>query len=189
MARAQEHTQPAATAIGRQQVTLQGSGIFTRKVTDSGIIYEPASTGGILAGYRFNINHWLGVEGDYDGYRDTQKFLAASASTRIETNANAATGAGVINIPNPVIKSMKSFAFIGGGALLFDPRDTNLIAMQTRSAIVFGGGVDIPVTRRIAIRAQAKNFMYKAPDFGVSSLKTGKWAQTQVPSAGFVFSF
>lgn len=176
-------------SVARQQVTLQGSGVFTRKVTDSGITYKPTTSGGVLAGYRFNINRWLGVEGDFDGFRDSQKFLRSTSTSTLKTNVYAATGSAVISLPNPLTKRFQSFLSVGGGALLFDPQDSSLIPRQTRNVISFGGGVDIPVSRRIAIRAQAKNFMYKAPDFEVSSLRTDKYAQTMIPSVGVVYKF
>ena len=186
---AQEPTQPAAKQIARQQITLQGSGIFTRKVTDSGLTYEQTSTAGILAGYRFGINKWLGVEGDYDGFRDSQKFVTTGTDTYLKANVNAVTGDAIVNIPNPLTKKMKGFIAIGGGALIFDPRDVSSVDRQTRSAIVFGGGDDFILTKRLSLRLQVRNFMYKAPDFGISSLKTTKWTQTQVPSAGLVYNF
>ncbi len=179
----------ATKSFARQQVTLQGSGVFTRKVTDSGVTYKPTSSVGVLAGYRFNINRWLGVEGDFDGFRNSQKFLTSTSTSRLKANVYAATGSAVISLPNPLTKKFQSFVSIGGGALLFDPQDTSFVPRQTRSVIAFGGGVDIPVSRRIAIRAQAKTFMYKAPDFEVSSLRTDKYVQTMIPSVGIVYRF
>jgi opacity protein-like surface antigen len=179
----------ATKSFARQQVTLQGSGVFTRKVTDSGVTFKPTSSGGVLAGYRFNINHWLGVEGDFDGFRDSQKFLTSINTTALKTNVYAATGSAVISLPNPLTKKFQSFMSVGGGALIFDPQDTSLVPRQTRNVISFGGGVDIPVSRRIAIRAQAKTFMYKAPDFELSSLRTDKYVQTMIPSVGVVYKF
>jgi len=178
-----------ARYMPRHQITLQGSANFTRKVTDSGITFKPTSSGGGLVGYRFNITRWLGVEGEYDFFRNTQKFITSSSSTALRTNVHAATGEAVVNIPNPLTKRMSSYAFVGGGALLYDPCDTKLIDGQIRNVIVFGGGLDIPVARHIAIRGQAKTFMYKAPDFTMSNLRTNKYVQTMVPSAGLVFSF
>jgi len=181
--------EPVKHTTSRQQVTVQVSGVVTRKVTDSGLTYKPTSTGGALVGYRFNINRWLGVEGEYDFFRNSQKYSSTDTSYALRTNVHAATGAVVINIPNPLTKRIKSFASVGGGALLFDPRDTDLIQRQFKSTIVIGGGMDLPITRHIAFRAQAKTFLYKAPDFAVSGLATNKYVQTMVPSAGVVFNF
>jgi hypothetical protein len=184
--------QATETAIRRtrHQVSVQAGAEFTRKVTDSsGITYKPTSSGVGLIGYRFNINRWLGVEGDYDFFRNSQKFITSGSSISLKTNVNIATGSAVINLPNPLTKRMKSYALVGGGAMLFNLRGTDFTSGQTRNVIVFGGGVDIPVTRYISIRGQAKTFMYKAPDFTDNNLRTSKYVQTMVPSVGLVFNF
>ena len=129
------------------------------------------------------------MEGDGDYFRTTQKFLTSSTSTSVRTNVYAATGAAVISLPNPLTKRMKSYALVGGGVLVFHLRDTDLIDPQFKNVIVFGGGVDIPVAPHIAIRGQAKTFMYKAPDFGLSAIRTTKYAQAMVPSVGVVLNF
>lgn len=170
------------------QVTLQGSGMFARSVTDSDVTYKPTSSVGASVGYRYNFTHWLGVEGDYDYFRDSQKYALSNTSVSLKTNVNVVTGAAVFNLPNPLTKKFQSFALVGGGAMIFRPTDGS-IDFQTRNVIVFGGGVDIPVTRRIAIRAQAKTFLYKAPDFQTADLKIDKFTQAMVPSIGFVYKF
>lgn len=185
---------PITGAGTRQQITVQGSGIFTRKTTDSGLTYKPTSSGGILVGYRYNIIRWLGVEGDFDYFRNSQKYLTATNTNLLKTNVSAVTGTAVINIPNPLLKRLHSFVQVGGGALLFSPQDINFdnlqsINWQTKPVIVFGGGMDIDVTRRIAIRGEARTLMHKAPDFGFDSLRVDKYSQTMIPSIGIVFKF
>jgi len=192
-------TSPVREPGTRQQITIQGSGIFTRKTVDSGTTYKPTSAGGFLVGYRLNIIRWLGVEGDFDYFRNSQKYLGSISSDLLKTNVQAATGAAVINIPNPLTKRLQSFVLIGGGALLFSPQDTTFVELdnfdlqkinlQMKPVIVFGGGVDIALTRRLSIRGQARNFMYKAPDFGISNLQIDKYSQSMIPSAGLVFKF
>jgi hypothetical protein len=179
-----------ATSGPRHQVTVQVGANFTRKVTDpSGITYKPTSSGAALIGYRFNIIRWLGVEADYDLFRNTQKFITTGSTTAFKTNVNVATGSLVFNLPNPLTKRIQSFASLGGGAMIFNQNGTDFNALETRNVIVVGGGLDIPVAPHIAIRGQAKTFLYKAPDFTISNLRTTKYVQTMVPSVGVVFSF
>ena len=40
----------------RQEVTIQGSGFFPKETKDSDITSKPTYSGGVLAGYRFNID-------------------------------------------------------------------------------------------------------------------------------------
>jgi hypothetical protein len=173
----------------RHQVTIQGGAGFTRKVTDAGVTYKPTSSGVGLVGYRFNITRWLGVEGDYEVFRNSQKFLTANTQTSLKTNVNVATGAIVINIPNPITKRFRSFVSVGGGAIFFSPTGADFDATERQNVIAFGGGLDFPISRHLAIRGQGNTLMYKAPDFGMSGLRTSKYSQTLVPSAGLVFSF
>jgi opacity protein-like surface antigen len=177
-----------------KQITVQGSGIFTRMTRDSGLPYKPTSSRGILVGYRYNIIRWLGVEGDFDYFRNSQKYLTSTNTDLLKANVSAVTGTAVISIPNPLIKRLHSFVQVGGGALLFSPQDMNFdnpqsINWQTKPVIVFGGGMDIDITRRIAIRGEARTLMNKAPDFGFDSLRVDKYSQTMIPSVGIVFKF
>ena len=47
----------------RHEVTVQGSGFFKKQTTVDGITDEPTNSGGVMAGYRFNLKNWLSVEG------------------------------------------------------------------------------------------------------------------------------
>ena len=180
---------PSTTSFARQQVTIDAGGSFTRKVTDSGITFDPTSAIDGTVGYRFYINRWLGVEGDYDLFRNSQKYISSTSTTRVPTNVGAATAAVVVNIPNPLTKRFTSFISAGASEMLFYQHDTPGIDRQLKNAIMIGGGVDFPVSRHIAIRVQDKSFLYKAPDFKVADLHTNKYVETMIPSAGLVFSF
>ena len=181
--------EPAVLSRLSSQITLQGGGLFARPVTDSGVTYKPATTEGVMAGYRYYLLPWLGVEGDYDYFpHDVQKYAISKTSAALKTNVNAVTGAAVINIPNPMTKKFHSFALVGAGAMIFHPSES-FLDYQTTNVIVFGGGLDLPVTRHIALRAQAKTLLYKGPDLQNADLKVDKFTQAMVPSAGLVYKF
>lgn len=171
----------------RHEITVQGSGLFTRETNDLGITNKPTYSGGLLAGYRFNINRWLGVEGDYDYFSNSQKYITTSDTALLQTNVHAITGSAVIKIPTSTI--LKPYALVGGGAMVFDPRDTSLVDSQTRGTFVYGGGVDVSLTKHFAARGQYRGFVYKVPDFEVTDLRTDKFTHAAVPSAGLVFTF
>ncbi|HWR16073.1 MAG TPA: porin family protein [Terriglobales bacterium] len=171
----------------RHEVTVQGSGFFTKETSDLGITNKPTYSGGFLAGYRFNINQWLGVEGDYDYFSNSQKYINSTGTALVRTNVHAATGAAVVKIPTS--SSLTPYFLAGGGAIIFDPRDTNLVETQSRGTFVYGGGVDLALTKRFTVRGQYRGFLYKTPDFEVSDFRTDKFTHTAVPSAGLVFTF
>jgi len=176
----------------RHEVTVQGSGFFKKQTTAGGITDEPTNSGGVMAGYRFNLKNWLAVEGDYDYFRNDQKFLASSGTTFIPMNVHAATGTAIVKLPSfkvPAVKIVAPFVLAGGGAMFFDPRGGSVSREQTRGTFVYGGGVDVPMSKHFLVRAQYRGFIYKTPDFEMTSLKLDKYTHSAVPSAGLVFTF
>jgi opacity protein-like surface antigen len=116
-----------------------------------------------MAGYRFNLKRWLTVEGNYDYFRNDQKFLAGSGATVTPVNVHTANGAAVVKLP--AFKNLSPFVLGGGGAMFFDPRRGSVTKEQARGAFVYDGGVDMPMFKHVALRAQYRGFIYKIPDF------------------------
>ena len=81
-------------------MTVQGSGFFQKQTTAGGITNEPTNSGGVMAGYRFNLKNWLAVEGDYDYFRNHQTFSGSSGTTFIPMNVHAATGVAIVKLPS-----------------------------------------------------------------------------------------
>jgi hypothetical protein len=59
----------------RHEVTVQASGFFQKQTTAGRITNEATNSGGVMAGYRFNLKNWLAVEGDYDYFQESSDFL------------------------------------------------------------------------------------------------------------------
>ncbi|MGC2185785.1 MAG: outer membrane beta-barrel protein [Terriglobales bacterium] len=176
----------------RSEVTVQGSGFFKKQTTVGGITDEATNSGGVMAGYRFNLKKWLAVEGDYDYFRNDQKFSASSGTTSIPMNVHAMTGTAIVKLPSfkmPGVKIVSPFMLAGGGAMFFDPRGGSVTKEQTRGAFVYGGGVDVPMSKHLLVRAEYRGFVCKIPDFEMTSLKVDKYTHSAVPSAGLVFTF
>jgi len=176
----------------RNEVTVQGSGFFQKQTTSGGITNEPTNSGGVMAGYRFNLKNWLAVEGDYDYFRNHESFLSNNGTSFTPLNVHAATGTAIVKLPSfkmPAVKIVSPFVLAGGGAMFFVPRGGSVSNEQTRGAFVYGGGIDVPMAKHIALRAQYRGFVYKTPDFEMASLKVDKYTHSAVPSAGLVFTF
>jgi hypothetical protein len=47
----------------------------------------------------------------------------------------------------------------------------------------------VPIAKHFLVRAQYRGFIYKIPDFEMTSLKVDKYTHAAVPSAGLVFTF
>src|SRR5271157_6397905 len=175
----------------KNELTVQGSGFFQKQTTNGGITNEPSNSGGVMAGYRFNLKSWLAVEGDYDYFRNHESFSGSSGTTFIPMNVHAATGTAIVKLPSfkmPAVKIVSPFVLAGGGAMFFDPRGGS-VSEQTRGAFVYGGGVDVPMSKHFLLRSQYRGFVYKTPDFEMASLKVDKYTHSAVPSAGLVFTF
>jgi opacity protein-like surface antigen len=176
----------------RHEITVQGSGFFNKQTTVGGVTNQSTNSGGVMAGYRFNLKNWLAVEGDYDYFRNSQTFFTSSGSTSVPMNIHAATGVAIVKLPSfklPAVKVVAPFVLAGGGAMFFDPRGGSVNSAQTRGTFVYGGGLDVPLSKHFLVRAQYRGFVYKSPDFEVASLKVDKYTHSAVPSAGLVFTF
>jgi outer membrane immunogenic protein len=175
----------------RNEVTVQGSGFFQKQTTSGGITNESSNSGGVMAGYRFNLKNWLAVEGDYDYFRNHETFQLGSGTSYVPTNTHALTGTAIVKLPSfkmPALKVVSPFVLGGGGAMFFSPRSGSL-GEQTRGTFVYGGGVDVPVSKHFLVRAQYRGFVYKTPDFEQTSLKVDKYTHSAVPSVGLVYTF
>jgi opacity protein-like surface antigen len=171
----------------KNEVIVLGSGLFNKETTNNGITSKPTNSEGFLLGYRYNINRWLGVEEDFDYFRPSQKYENSTGPfERVKTSTYAITGAAVIRIPTSF--RFKPYVLVGGGGLIFDPRDS-FLGQQTRGTFVYGGGADYQLMKHIKLRAQYRGFVYKVPDFDTAALHVDKFTHSAVPSVGLVFAF
>src|SRR6266478_6473538 len=83
----------------RSEVSLQGTGFFTRDTNGQGTSRTTTNTGGFLIGYRYHFNRWLAAEANYGFDRDTQKYFSSGGLSRVQSDVHAATAAAVIDLP------------------------------------------------------------------------------------------
>ena len=62
----------------RSEVSVQGTGFFTKDASGNGIKDQATKTGGVLVGYRCNITRWLAVEANYGYDRNTQAYFGST---------------------------------------------------------------------------------------------------------------
>jgi hypothetical protein len=182
--------QPHTTQTNpRQQIAVAGGLTVTRKTTAGGIKFEPTSAAAYEFSYRYRLMRHISVQADYDFNRNTQKYLVGSQLTSIGSDVHAITGNAVFTFANPLSKRFESFVSVGGGALLFEPRNQGSQASQVVNHFSLGGGDDLLLTPHLRLRAQVKGLMYQAPDFGLSSIHRDKFVSTVIPTLGIVYSF
>src|SRR5215471_12166438 len=184
----------AAAQESRSEISVQGTGFFTKDTTGQGTTNRSTNSGGVLVGYRYNFNRWLAGEAVYGYNRNTQQFFTSSGLSRVQANVHEATGGFVFHVPAPARFRLSPYVLAEGGALVFDPTNNAFGTVsgaqrQTTGVFAYGGGADFPIVKHVALRAEYRGLVYNAPDFGLSALNTNKITHTAQPSAGLVLHF
>jgi outer membrane immunogenic protein len=175
----------------RSEISVEGTGFFTKNSSGNGIDNQATNAGGVLLGYRYNVNRRLAAEANYGHDRNTQ-FYFGGTPARIQTNIHQITGSAVVKLPT--FARLQPFLRAGGGALIFDPTGNagGFFAgatQETTGAFLYGGGADYRLTNHFSIRAEYRGLVYKAPSFNLANLNTDSWTHVAQPSAGIVFRF
>ena len=179
----------------RSDISVQGTGFFTKDSNGQGVRQQGTQSGGVLGAYRYHINRWVSAEVAYGWNRNSQLFSTPGGFGRVQADVHQATGGLVLNLPAPRRFRMSPYVLAEGGALIFDPTNNvgSLLGAQRQAvgAFVYGGGADFPVpmVRHVALRLEYRGLVYNAPNFGLSNLDTGTVTHTAQPSAGLVFRF
>jgi opacity protein-like surface antigen len=181
----------AAAQEIRSEISIQGTGFFTKDTDGNGIRQHASDTGGFLVGYRYNFNRWLAAEANYGYDRNTQTYFGTTLG-RVQSNIHQITGSAVVKLPG--FARIQPYALAGGGALIFDPTGNASgsfagASEQTRGAFLYGVGADYVLAKHWSLRAEYRGLVYKGPDFNQSSLNTDSWTHIAQPSAGIVFRF
>jgi len=187
-------TAAAATAQeGRGEVSVEGTGFFTKDTNNNGTFQRGTESGGLLVGYRHSLYRWISAEAVYGYARNTQQFSNAFGFGRVQANVHQATGGFVVNLP--FLANFRPYVLAEGGALVFAPTRNPGGAIpgtsrQSEGVFVYGGGVDYPfLSSHLLLRAEYRGLVYNAPDFESSVLSTNSWTHTAQPAAGFVVRF
>lgn len=182
----------------KSEVFVQGTANIPKNSDSIDIPHHATKSGGFLLGYRYHLNPWFAVQGDYGYTRDTQRYFDPFfGETDIQANIHQLTGEAVITAPST--SRVRPYALAGIGGLFFRPTDSlnnNFIGVgnntgnnQTKAAFVYGGGVDFDLTRFMALRAEYRGFLYKIPDFQIPGLASDNFTHLAQPSVGLVWRF
>ena len=94
-----------------RELTVQASGLFTKQTSEHRLSNKRTNSAGVMAGLRFNLKRRLSVEGDYDYFRNDQKFLSSGGTRVLPMNVHAATGVAIVKLPT--FKALSPFV-LGG---------------------------------------------------------------------------
>ena len=185
----------SVTAFGqesRQDVSVSAFGLFGPDVTGNAVHLTTTKTLGFLGSYRYLLTPKSGLELNYGFAQNSSKYVTSFIPNgRIHTRQQELTGAYVYNL---TYRSFNPFAEAGVGALIFTPiKDfgtNNLDAKQnTNIGALFGAGVAYELSPSFDIRAQYRGFLVKAPDFGISDIKTNRYEVVSMPTIGIAYHF
>jgi opacity protein-like surface antigen len=176
-----------------QEISVQGTGFFTKDSSGNGINQRATDTGGFLLSYRYHFNRWLAADASYGYARNTQQNFTSSGPLSVQANVHQATGALVVSVPRRIFR-MNPYVLAGTGALIFDPTGNpgGFVAgatSQAKLAFLYGGGADYELSKRFVLRAEYRGYVYGRPDFGLNALHSGATTHSAQPSAGIVFRF
>jgi opacity protein-like surface antigen len=176
-----------------QEISVQGTGFFTKDSNGDGINQRATDTGGFLLSYRYHFNRWLAADASYGYARNTQQNFTSSGPLSVQANMHQATGALVVTAPHRIFR-LDPFVLAGAGALVFDPTGNaggfvSGAQSQAKAAFVYGGGADYELSKHFMLRAEYRGFVYARPDFDLATLNSGATTHTAQPSAGIVFRF
>ena len=182
----------------KSEVSVQGTANLPKNSDNLDIPHEATKSGGFLIGYRYHLNPWFAVQGDYGYTRDTQKYFDPFlGEADVQANIHQLMGEAVITAPSR--SRVRPYALAGIGGLFFRPTNSlnnSFLGIgngsgnnQTKAAFVYGGGVDFDLTKFVALRAEYRGLLYKIPDFQIPGLSTDNFTHMAQPSVGLVWRF
>ena len=196
----------------KSEVNVEGIAGITQSTNNFILPYSATVGGGFLAGYRYHISPLFAVEGDYGFMRNTQNLFDIAGLTNglgVQTNVQELTGAVVLGPSGG--HRIRPYVLAGGGALFFRPTNSALNSFfggigntlgvsvnQTRPAFLYGGGIDIGLTRYMALRAEYRGLVFKAPGFDIpglsgvpvlGNLASNNFTHMAQPAVGLVWRF
>lgn len=179
---------PAYSQEGyRSEVTFQGMGSFVKDTTQSGVKQSTTTSGGFLAGYRFNFTDHLGAEVNYGYTLNTQNYRMTTGAFGVQSYSHETTGALVYRVP---FKRFSVFGLAGAGAIVFNPKNLHGVDSQARAAFVYGAGADYNLTHRLFLRAEYRGLVYNSPTYDIAGLSgMDRTTHRAEPSMGIGFRF
>ena len=194
--------------------SVNGAAVFTKQSEGNGVTQSGTVGMNVFGTFRLRVKPKHSLLFNYGRAKNSQVYQAGD-NFHVLTTISEYSGAYVYS---PFRKGkFEPFVLAGGGALRFSPRSTwvffpplppsnlpnNVLAdvgamTQTEIAFLYGLGVDyqLPVYPKFALRLQYRGFLYREPDFHVTtgigkplSFFTGAYGHMAEPAIGLVFRF
>jgi len=162
--------------------------------TDRGVVLSKTGTAlQVNYGYRFWGNSAVAISGEVHMLASPQRLVAGPATSSGDY-ASLYLTPGIRLKLNPKGR-VQPYGVIGAGYALYEhstltvgglpnpaPRHTH------EGAVVYGGGVDVPVLRWLALRAEVRDFYTGSPDLSATLFNSSR-QHNVVAGGGFVLRF
>ena len=89
----------AVAQENRSEISIQGTGFFTKDTAGNGVFERANETRLFLLGYRYNFNRCLAAEANYGYDRNTQ-FCFSGTPARVQSDIHQITGSAVVKLPS-----------------------------------------------------------------------------------------
>lgn len=187
-------TLPALAQDSHSEASLNLAGFFSKEASANGVTDHASSEGGLLANYRFRFNRWSAAEANYSFTRINQIYTYAndSSSSSVQAKVHEVSLAYVFTFGKPAGAKFRPFAEAGIGGLFFVPISSSSFAeatTQDRFAPIYGGGVDVGLSKHLSFRVGYQGSLYRAPDFSIAAQVTNKRTHLAEPYLGLSYRF
>jgi len=171
----------------RSEASVQFMGAYLRDSTKNDIRNTATDSGGVLAGYRYFFTKHHGAEVNYAYTRNTLSYDFGRGPIGTGVDQHEASGSYIFRYP---MRRFTPYAQAGAGALVFEPRDNFIGDKQTRAAFIYGGGVDLNITKHLFARVGYRGLVFKSPTFGLDAFnKIDRVTHQAEPTAGLGWRF
>src|SRR5215813_14761437 len=82
-----------AQELPRNEVSVQGTGFFTKDSDNNGIIQHSSDSGGLLVSYRNRFSRLFGADLSYGYTRNTQLNFTSAGASRVQSDIHETTAA------------------------------------------------------------------------------------------------
>jgi hypothetical protein len=194
-----------ADPVQHSELSVQVMGVFTQNTNVRNLASNPGSirnhivtnSAGVLVGYRYHINSWEALEGEWGYTQNGQRYYTGSvpygtgpATYTLNSRMNDFDANEVITTPR-LLGFFQPFILAGGGVVMFSPSDANFpgATRQTEGMWDYGAGFDFNIDH-LGARFEFRELNFKTPDFGLPNLlATHRTTHTASPSVGLIFTF
>ncbi len=182
--------------LARVDFAVLGQGLFNTTTNGTNYLNQavsdvPGNTLGALVTLRYTVKPYFGLEGNFSYARFTQNFSNSSglAVGGIQANTDEYTLGYVVH-PGEFF-GVRPFVSVGAGSIAYKPTPGGGQGYQTqaRAAYYYNVGADDMLTEHFGVRAQFRQSLSLAPDFGQNYLTIKQRTISTEPAVGVFLRF